>query len=174
MLWLVILSGELCSGKTTLAVGIAANLDAEVVAARDIIRRGRQLSRSELQDEGQKLEADTGGTWVADGIRSLVGDRARSIVFDSARTPGQLEALRGFAGFDVLRVHLAASEAVRRTRFDGRADPADQGADFDAVDAREPAEHEGVMGARTDLNLDTSSLTPAEVLRRSLDVLAAD
>src|SRR3954462_1390272 len=96
---IVILSGHVCAGKSTLATNLAKKYDFQHVKTWNFIQaRGENLSldRTTLQDFGQRLDDKTKGTWLRDDLQKIERDLDgnKLIVVDSVRHPGQIEALR--------------------------------------------------------------------------------
>jgi adenylosuccinate synthase len=116
----VLLSGRLCSGKTTLALSLPEREDFEVLSARALLQ-SRSLerldSREALQTFGELVERETGGRWLADAVarlRSLGGYR---LVIDSARTRLQLKSISDALPDEVAHVHLTADADELRRRL---------------------------------------------------------
>ena len=69
---IILLSGPVASGKTTLARNLADRFDMKVLRTRDWLmseleNRGRE-GRADLQWEGERLDQETDGTWVLKGL----------------------------------------------------------------------------------------------------------
>jgi adenylosuccinate synthase len=164
---MVVISGPLCAGKTTLAVGLGEKLPAPVLKARTVIERsGGEHSRIELQVVGEELERSTGGRWLADAAVAIA---AEHLVIDSARTAAQIAALRDAA--DSVVIYLTAAKAERRRRFNLRRDAVDASADFDRVLLGEPS---GVpaLAEQADLVLETDTMAMEEIQREALTKIA--
>jgi adenylosuccinate synthase len=157
----VVLTGALCSGKTTLAENLAQSSGARVVSARDELRRrGASPDRVDLQQFGAELEAATAGAWLADAVLAAL-ERDSHVVVDSARTSRQVAALR-HATRIVVVVFLEASLEERKLRFEHRVDPVDRGRSFSAVIAGEN-EDLALLSALADLKVETDHRSPAMV-----------
>jgi adenylosuccinate synthase len=116
---LILLSGAVCAGKTTLAVGLQQARGARVLATRTLIaaqatQTAEQLGRGRLQQLGDALDCSTGGGWVADAVQSLISLDHLTVV-DAVRTPDQMTAIRRAAA--ALHVHLTASDSVLKERY---------------------------------------------------------
>jgi adenylosuccinate synthase len=115
---LILLSGAVCAGKTTLADGLKQSQAAHVLTTRTLItaqvhQTAEQLDRGRLQQLGNALDHSTGGRWVADAVRSMTLDRLT--VVDAVRTPDQVAAISGIV--PTLHVHLTASDSVLKKRY---------------------------------------------------------
>src|SRR4051794_31600995 len=124
----VILSGHVGSGKTTLADKLVQQFNAHPFKTFDFLKkRGSDiaLERSALQEFGEKLDSRTGGRWVADDLReaieALPNHENLLVVLDSIRMQGQADSIRQTYGRRVLHVHLDASENVLESRYKNRA-----------------------------------------------------
>src|SRR6267378_2376376 len=122
---IVILSGHVCAGKSTLAANLAKKYYFHHVKTWSFVQaRGHDLSldRTTLQDFGQKLDDKTKGAWLRDDLqkveRQLDGDNL--IVVDSVRHPGQIEALRKAYGRRIVHVHLKADRPELERRYNER------------------------------------------------------
>src|ERR1700722_3248475 len=108
----VVLSGPIASGKTTLAADLARLVSASHVSTSGLISAsaGRPLGRDELQRLGSGADR-LGADWIIDAVRQ-VADRLPTggvIVVDAARTIAQVRRLRVAAAsvWRVVHVHLS-------------------------------------------------------------------
>jgi adenylosuccinate synthase len=123
----VIITGSLCTGKTSLARMLKADVGHEIVSAREVLRNlaTRELvSRADLQKFGAAIEHEAPGTWLADAVRTARRAGVALIVVDAVRTEAQLAAVR-----EVLHrsttVALTGRREILEERFERRADTAD-------------------------------------------------
>ncbi|KQO49402.1 adenylosuccinate synthase [Methylobacterium sp. Leaf86] len=118
---LIVLSGPIASGKSSLCDEARRRLDAKIVRTRKLLEAyvGPSVSRSDLQAKGDELD-EKGGEWVYRALRDELdkGDRD-VVVLDSVRKKIQLEALRSSVPADVVfrHIHLQAPAFVRRQRY---------------------------------------------------------
>lgn len=120
----VVLSGKVCSGKSTLAQQLHAKARATLVKSKDIIRghlRGSEPDRPLPQSAGQRLDRQTGGRWLADSLNSrLMNDEKFDLlVVDAVRLPEQVQFLRQ-SGWAVTHVHLDASQDTLVKRHESK------------------------------------------------------
>lgn len=122
---IVILSGRVSSGKTTLAGSLASQFGLQHIKTLDFLKElGREvaLERGALQTLGEKLDRRTSGAWVCDELlkRARQAPEDSIIVLDSVRILGQVEAIRKAYGLRVLHVHLDADLKVLAERYSTR------------------------------------------------------
>ena len=102
-----------------------------------LVEAGAKDKRAELIAAGKKLDADTNGAWVCDGVRNhlrLHGEKDIVLV-DSVRTPEQIEHLRDAFGEKFVHVHVTAPYAIVKQRYEERNSVADTGMEYDQVRA---------------------------------------
>lgn len=167
----VVLSGAVATGKSTLADELVGRFDAQPISSHKLLvtrlGKGARPDRTVLQDFGDALDAETGGRWLADDVgvaTSRFTDDAL-VVVDSARILGQVEALRRAFGRRVTHVHLFApvDELARRYRRRRRRDLPS----YDHV-RRNPTEAAiDSMMDEADVVIDTSRSTAPDVAVRA-------
>jgi len=119
----VVLSGPVSSGKTTLARQLAERFDATHLKTSrllDQISKGRvKQERRAMQQLGSRLDRETDGAWVAEGfvhkIEEMPADAV--IVIDAVRTLRQIETLRSGLSRPVVHVHLRAPHEKLERRY---------------------------------------------------------
>jgi adenylosuccinate synthase len=119
---LVLLSGPLCAGKTSLALSLHERDRAKVISVRQILVESgaRPDDRRDLQRVGQELEQATAGAWLVTRVmNALSGKHENLVVVDAVRTKRQVDALRK-ATHDSILVHITASTRARTRRFNRR------------------------------------------------------
>lgn len=120
---IIVLSGRVSAGKSTLGTGLVEEFDAYVLKTRDVIidtAEGKlEAERSALQRYGQALDRKTDGAWVANAltrkVESLPVDAV--VVVDCVRISEQVHAIRRAYGPRVVHVHLEADPAVLAERY---------------------------------------------------------
>jgi adenylosuccinate synthase len=120
---ILVLSGPVCSGKTTLAHGLAESRGWPILTTRTLItkRSGNQeapLTRRRLQELGDYLDRTEGGSWIAASLEEMDAHRKGIVVVDSIRTAAQLAALQTIA--PSLHIHLTAPESTLAHRYEAR------------------------------------------------------
>ena len=170
--WIVVLSGPIRSGKTTLANRLSEKFGMTLIKTHDLIkelyknRPGK--GRIELQEYGERLDKETRGQWVAKELAKVVVSKADSTAFivDSARIPEQVIAIRR-AFPRVTHIHLTASDEILRKRYNKRA-----AAEHDPVkyaEAKKNATEQGVerLADIADIVIDTELCTEDDVFVRA-------
>jgi cytidylate kinase len=165
-----VLSGPLLAGKSTLAAGLQRELAADVVSARDVLRdlADRELdTRRDLQLFGAAIEKATNGSWLA----TEVGRPSGLIVVDSARTLSQARAFKKSSCHSIL-IHLTASQAERRRRFEQERDSIDlDGLTFDEVTGHWLEARAQEVRTLADAIFDTSNARADNVLRAAVELI---
>ncbi len=123
---IVILSGHVCSGKSTLASKLAEKFGFKHIKTWNFIKARAdhlQLQRTALQEYGEDLDRKTGGAWVRDDLEKLVRKEVGDAFFvvDSVRHPGQIEFLRKAYGRLIIHVHLTADLKELECRYKRRS-----------------------------------------------------
>lgn len=165
---IVLLSGPISSGKTTLAAGLAEKYGFEWLKTRALIAEltGAE-GRAELQKAGEKLDKQTGGRWIVDHLtRELSTYKSGTrLLVDAVRVRSQAEAIREALGRRVLHVHFDGKLHDFAKRFRKQAS---KGAGESYEDARNDPTELQVDSLRdtADLVINTSEADPEDVLVR--------
>ena len=123
---IILLSGPIASGKSTLAKKLSKHFNTTTVQTRKLLQRtlvhGNSSGRSELQAEGERLDRITGGRWVYDEIVQHLRDipTDTTVVVDSVRILNQIHTIREAYGTVVLHIHLTASVGILEERHNSR------------------------------------------------------
>jgi adenylosuccinate synthase len=177
---IVLLSGRVASGKTTLWEQLIRNFPAErihVLKTKNLIRElaskklGRELpaERRTLQDFGDQLDRDTGGKWVLDALVRLINEHitteASSIfVVDAVRILRQVKAIREAYGYSVNHIHLKAPEHELAVRYKHRSSDLRELKSVEDV-VKNPTEAAvNELEKSADIVVDTQACTPDDVL----------
>lgn len=122
----VVLSGPVSAGKTTLASRLhdrfgAIHLKTSVLL--EALAGGRiPAERGAMQRFGARLDKQTDGKWVAEDLVPRITDLPEDavVVVDAARIASQIDALRAGLPRQVVHVHLTAPEDVLERRYSKR------------------------------------------------------
>lgn len=123
----VVTSGPVAGGKSTLAKALAARFEGRRLSTRDLLvellEPGETPTRARLQAIGDSRDIETDCTWVADGFSKQVFAALQEVdvvIIDSVRRVEQVEAIRRAFGRDVKHVHITASPEECSARYEER------------------------------------------------------
>jgi adenylosuccinate synthase len=176
MALVLVVSGPICAGKTTLSCLLHSRAGFKIVSARQVLSvLSREVAdRRELQLFGRRLESETRGGWLARSIAEMSrGDAETPIVVDSARTKAQLDAIRRDLDGPVTHIHLTARESTRNSRFEDRGDQEgfEAGRSFNEY-AADPIEVVvSQLEGMADATIDSTHMTPRQVLASVSDFI---
>lgn len=123
----ILISGHISSGKSTLASGLAVRYDMDIFKTNEILktRLGSRVAadRQGLQREGERLDVRTRGRWVADELIAWLRQAPRKsyVVVDAVRTFEQIQSIRDTFGPLVTHIHLEAPRSVLAKRYQHRS-----------------------------------------------------
>ena len=179
-LQIVVLSGAVASGKSTLANTLADRKRGVIIKTRDLIleRLPRtKVERASLQRAGEKLDQADGGLWVQEALARLVekhqrqNDTCRFFVIDSVRIRGQIEGIRqAFPAF-THHIHLEAPNEELAQRFAARADVTDGNTTYDDVLKNKTERNIGDLSELADIVVNTARCSAEEVCIRASALL---
>lgn len=172
---IILLSGPVGSGKTTLVRLLVSHYQAKAFKSVDWLRElGPKIesSRRPLQEFGERLDKQSKGAWVEKCLTKQI--RADNLgedtllVIDAVRIEPQIEAIRKAYGQRVVHIHLTASEKSLTERYVTRIRP----------DVKELASYAEVKKDKTearvdkladiaDVVIDTDRCTEEDVLVRA-------
>lgn len=124
---IIVISGEICTGKTTLADNLERVFHFKRCKTKEGLTHfaekelaGKVPERGFLQKFGEKLDSDGGGKWVLDYFQHLYYpdfDKHNFYVIDSARILPQIEHIRKAYNYFVHHIHLTAAPQRLEQRF---------------------------------------------------------
>jgi adenylosuccinate synthase len=122
---IVLLSGRVSSGKSTLCTNLVQRFGVHPVKTKDVIARLAveiEHERGAMQDYGELLDRRTKGGWVRDELTRVTEtlDDDAVIVVDAVRIANQIESVRKAYGHRVFHIHLEAPEDVLAKRYKKR------------------------------------------------------
>lgn len=175
---IVVLSGQINSGKTTLARGLEATCGMPILSTKRALET-RLISegvrdRKGLQAEGAKLDVETGGSWVVQELEVFLRSHpgAKEVVVDSARIAGQVKSIRDAFGSRVVHVHLTAPPDVLRRRHARKVRGAtDHGVTYASAKDDETERQVENLAEIADAVIDTDRCTVEDVLARATSVI---
>jgi adenylosuccinate synthase len=158
----VVVSGPVAGGKSSLARALAARFDGVRLSTRELLMPrlapGEAPTREALQRLGAELDAATEGRWVVDRLsRRIFQAPERLVVIDSARIADQINGLRQAFSREVRHVHITASRATCAARYEERRsrDEVREAATYDEVMADPTEARVDELGAMADISIDT-------------------
>jgi adenylosuccinate synthase len=180
---IVLLSGSVASGKTTLWEKLTKQFSAEnmhVLKTKQLIRdlaakrRGKEIpaERRALQDYGDHLDRETKGQWVRDALITLVNrhtsvEQSPIFIVDAVRKPSQIKAIREAYGFSVTHIHLRAPDEELTERYKHRTSGLKELKSFSDVEKNPTELRVRQLEKIADVVIDTKLCTPADVLVRA-------
>ena len=177
---MVLISGPVCSGKSSLVVQLREKHSAKIVKTKDLIVRMSPRTKSErgkLQRAGQRLDRADGGAWVAEALQMTI-DAAVSgrtpeglFVVDSVRIAGQIEAVRKAYGTGVHHIHLTATPEELRKRYEERIRLEDAGVDYETLKANSTEKRVEQLAQLADIVVHTDKCSKGAVLVRATALL---
>jgi adenylosuccinate synthase len=177
---IVVLSGPICAGKSTLADNLSSRYGAKIIKTRDLIKQqlpNVKEERGALQRAGEKLDRADGGAWVKNAlvrfIEAIQGGATPIglYVIDSVRIPGQLEAVRQAYGTAVHHIHLNAPDAELESRYSGRGAKTKEFASYNDVRRSRTERNVGALAQLADIVVATERCTADAVLVRATALL---
>ena len=121
---IVLLSGEIASGKSTVCEGLVKQYDFHVVSTKEVLKNvaSRKLKGAVPEDReffmkfGRELDEKTKGKWVLDEIQHVILQYDR-VLIDAARISEQIDEFRERYGIAVVHIHIDARPEWRREHF---------------------------------------------------------
>jgi adenylosuccinate synthase len=171
---IIILSGPISSGKSTLAEGLAHRFNMTVLKTSIVLQRRvkNELAsdRKVLQAEGERLDRRNRGRWVLDELTKLIGQNPSitEIIIDSVRIEEQISAIREAFGPIVIHVHLTAPMNELEQRYYKRRETGKE-KDFKYSEVKENRTEKQVesLAKIADIVIDTKRCTEEDVLIRT-------
>src|ERR1700744_3394878 len=173
----VILTGSVSSGKTTLAENLVRRYGPEVLqlfkSHHFLQKRGGNdvpADRVALQDFGEKLDKQTKGRWVCeDFVKATTKVPENSVVIlDALRMKGQGDAIREAYGQLVFHIHLHARVDVLADRYLTRKSPGiKELSSYEKVLANKTERHVPKLAKIADVVIQTDRCTMEDVWIRA-------
>jgi adenylosuccinate synthase len=122
-----------------------------------------------MQRAGDRLDRETEGKWVMDGLVSLaetLPDNA-AIIVDSVRIPNQIAAIRQAFGPRVKHIHLMADDETLAARHSQRRERTGEAGDYSAVRRNLTERNVEKLAKTADVVINTKRSTAPDVLVRA-------
>ncbi|MGC2657893.1 MAG: adenylosuccinate synthetase [Bryobacteraceae bacterium] len=171
----VLLSGRIRAGKSTLAGTLRDVYGVHVVKSRAIIARAlRGISyerRQDFQKAGEDLDNVHGGTWLATGLYEEIetADAGNDAIWvlDSVRTREQVDAIRRAYQRAVIHVHLSVSEEAANARMLESGNRSfKEAASYEEAQQSQTEAHVEQLREIADIAIDTERDRPEDVVVR--------
>jgi adenylosuccinate synthase len=167
---IILLSGPVSSGKTTLANALVERYGFKSLKTRELITilQKTDLEREALQRAGEALDRKTKGRWVADALGRALLDLPNNatVVVDSVRIERQVKAMRQAFGPRVVHVHLTAPTPELARRYRKRPKHLKELASYELVRANPTERSVYKLSAIADVVVDTHLSTSDQVVVR--------
>jgi adenylosuccinate synthase len=167
---LIVISGPVSSGKSTLAHGLSARFGFDVRRTKDWLKRrasAKEPGRRALQRYGDRFDARTQGKWVVEELTKDLPDlTSDTVILDSVRTGDQVKALQEAFGPIVTHIHLTAPDDVLERRFKRRRNKRELSS-YRAVKKNRTERRVDLMRHIADIVIDTQRCTIVDVLVRA-------
>jgi adenylosuccinate synthase len=167
----VLLSGPVASGKTTLSKALVDKYSFHAFKTRQLIQAVKSVKneRRALQRAGDALDRQTDGKWIADAVGKAIQnlpDNVRLII-DAVRIKSQIDALRRAFGSRVLHIHLTAPEPELETRYrNGKGRSVEELCSYSDVRRNKTERFVDQLSDAADIVVDTERSTQVDVLVR--------
>ena len=129
---ILVLSGEMCTGKSTLASKLAEKFGFQhcktIEGLKTIANKrlnGKTPGRDFWQELGNELDVKLEGRWVLSYFQQLFATNFSNnnyYVVDSVRILKQIEHIRAAYGYAVFHIHLEATPEILKKRFFDRGE----------------------------------------------------
>lgn len=174
---LILLSGNLCTGKSTLSDNLARHNGFIIFKSREVLRKltpTEYISKYATEREGLinyalELDEQTMGSWVADNL-SFETIKTGKVVLDCIRLVSQLKALKKKfnTAATIYHVHLKCSENGLMKRFSERDENKRENILISNIDFQQAKEHlieqQSIeLEPYADILISTDSITTDEV-----------
>ena len=172
---IVLVSGPVGAGKSTLAGRLAERFGAKHISTRHLMKQraleaGRPFpnDRVGLQQLGEELDNTTCGTWIAEDLASILNgvEEEGLVVVDAVRIPAQVKEVRNAFGRDVVHVHVTASQEALEARYESRRSTGSEVvelAQYDDVQKDSTEAQVGDLERDADVMIDSQKSSPEDV-----------
>lgn len=125
---IVLLSGPIAAGKSTICAHLVESFGFQLVKTNELLRMlgedSLEFERIALQEFGEYLDRTTSGDWVRLALLRKIEAREIDvrgrIIVDSVRIREQIQSLRRAFGNRIVHIHLTAPNATLEKRFKHR------------------------------------------------------
>lgn len=169
---IVLLSGGVLSGKSTLAEMLKTECGYSVLKTWELLKKVHKdnMTRESLQRLGDEIEWGTMGAWVRDEVIRFINDtKCDKLVVDAVRTPNQIKYIYAEFGEIVKHIHLEADivELKKRHGLRQRHDFVEP-MDYAQLLNNETERDVPKLGTIADIQIKTDRCTKQDVLVRAM------
>ena len=170
---IVLLSGPVASGKSTLASLLEQLFGFHVIKTWQLLKMVQpdvSQDRQSLQELGEELDRKTGGRWVVEELDKKVRtkDADALIVVDGVRIQDQIDCVRGGFGRKVKHIHLHAPKDALAARYEKRKRKSiKEFESYEEVLKNETERDVPKLASSADIVVDTTRNTEMDVLVRA-------
>lgn len=175
---IILLSGQISSGKSTLANGLSNYYGMPIFKTSEVIREQlhplKELGRRALQDAGDRLDVKTDGKWVYTELQKWKKDHesAKGVIVDSVRINEQISAISDEYWPNVLHVHLTAPKEELKDRYEQKVKRgSDESVSYDQVKENSTEKEIETLTKSADLVIDTKRSTIQDVLTKAISYI---
>lgn len=172
---IVVLSGPVSVGKTTMARKLAEEFGLELFKTRDYLRflaerKGIESERGALQEFGDYQDRKTNGRWVCDGLEKFWRDKhidldKKSVIVDAIRIKEQIKCIRKGFGSKVVHIHLRAPREQLEKRYKARPhEGIKEFKSYDEVQQNKTEQNVTSLALTADIVIDTSQCRLEDVV----------
>jgi adenylosuccinate synthase len=172
--YIIAISGPVAVGKSALADELLQRFNDHRISTRQLlIDTGCQNERDALIEAGKRLDTETGGRWVRDGIARYVAEHEGKdvILVDAVRTAPQIAFLRETYGERLVHVHVTAPFEVIKKQYEDHGSLADTGMTYDQVRADPTGGGVWLLDGKADRVVVNHNKKPASLLALAVSVL---
>lgn len=169
---IIVLSGRVSAGKSTLSTALADRFGCVVVKTQELIRRAlpnTPLERRALQEAGDRLDRRKTGDWVSAELSKVVQTHAAAaiVVVDAIRKRTQVAAIRRAFGARVIHIHLTAPIDVLAKRYSKRKGPVQELGSYKALSDNATERSIEDLADRADVLINTALCDVDDVVVRA-------
>ncbi|WP_219909888.1 AAA family ATPase [Trinickia symbiotica] len=172
---LLLLSGPMRSGKTSVAEVLERNYGFSGISTggylKSCLPSGGDVTRSSLQDLGDRLDLETDFAWVIDAVAvpaMVAAPTTESWLLDAVRKPRQIERFRALFPNVLRHVHLHAPESTLQTRYVAGISPRAPAYTLAIAHPNEVAARS--LGDFADQAFDTAQASASEIAAQIVDL----
>lgn len=178
---IVLLSGHVSAGKTTLAELLEDRFEKiTIFKTREHLSKLKpdvELSRQAMQTLGEVYDIRTKGAWVSDGLWEFISNSVQNeicvVIVDAVRIREQIAAIRRAFGNKVVHFHLDAPVEELKKRYKSRSHKGiKELPSYDEVLANTTERRVNELKKIADVVIDTKRCTKQDVMVKAASYLA--